>query len=730
MSAIDEVRERIDIVDVVGDYVQLKRAGRVYKGLCPFHDERTPSFTVFPDSGNWRCFGACAVGGNAFDFVMRVENVDFRGALELLARRAGVVLAPPTPAETERASLRERLHGAAAAAAAFYHTQLLRTAGAEPARAYLRGRGLGIDVAQAFQLGWAPGGGGALVAALRAQGFGDAELLAGGLVRQRDEGGGVYDTFRERLMIPIHDARGQAIGFGGRTLDPAGTPKYINSPQSEIFDKSHVLYGLHRAARAIRAGDRAVVVEGYTDVIRAHAAGFDNVVASLGTALTEHQVRLLRRYAGTIVLALDADAAGQAATLRGLEVAREAAAGEPRPVPNMRGGVHYAPRAEVELRVAALPAGRDPDDVIRADPDGWRRMIDGARPVMDYLFEALTADLDLADPMGKTRAADRLLPVIGAIQDPVARQAWAGKLAIKLMIDEKAFAERLPPIPGGRGVARSGTRDASRHRTSSSAATTQGGKAPNRLPRPTSPPSPAIALPPISVEEPPEWAIAAEALDAATVEVIPDAIPDGPNPPDATSDPPTQPKDVQSERPSMPAGLAPPAPETSLILGCLIVEPRRLKALDGAFRKAKLAPLGPSDFAHPMDRDLIEAIRFASRGAAPPDAPAEHRLDALPEPLAAYAASLRDRVLVAPALAEAELGKVLLKGAWIVRKRAIERTSTALRLQLAAGAARDEATAILAALDHQMATLNTLAQLISPPGPTEAGKIDAGVRRG
>ncbi|MBW2464874.1 MAG: DNA primase, partial [Deltaproteobacteria bacterium] len=384
MSGIDEVRDRLDIVEVVGDYVQLKRSGRSYKGLCPFHDEKTPSFIVFPDSGNWRCFGACAVGGDAFDFVMRLENLDFRGALEHLARRYGVVLEPPTPAAAERKSHRDRLLEATAAAAEFFHAQLMRTPAAEPARDYLRQRDFGIDTAQSFGLGWAPDEWSALATHLNGKGFNESELLDAGLVKARDSGG-VYDAFRGRIVFPIHDTRGRPIGFGARTLDPEGVPKYLNSSQSEIFDKSHVLYGLHRAVRAMRSEDAAVVVEGYTDVVRAHMAGFENVVASLGTAITEHQLRALKRYTHTMVLALDADAAGQAATLRGLEVAREAAAGGVVPVPTGR-GMHYAQRVDVDLRVVSMPAGKDPDDVIRDGPANWRKLVTGARPVMDYLF--------------------------------------------------------------------------------------------------------------------------------------------------------------------------------------------------------------------------------------------------------------------------------------------------------------------------------------------------------
>jgi DNA primase len=446
VSAADEVRARLDIVDVVGDYVPLKRAGRIYKGLCPFHDERTPSFTVFPDSGNWRCFGACAIGGDAFDFVMRIENVDFRRALEILARRVGVELEPPSPAAAARQETQERLREACSQALDQYHRLLLRSPAAAAARDYLKGRGFDTAVAQSFQLGWSPPDGRFLCGQLLAAGFTERELLDAGLAREREGGGGVYDTFRGRLMIPIHDATGKAIGFGARTLEAGGIPKYLNSPQGPLFDKSHTLFGLHRAAREIRAGGVAVVVEGYTDVIRAHTAGFANVVASLGTAITEHQVRLLSSYATSIVLALDADAAGQAATLRGLEVARQAAVGQALPQPTGRGGVRYHARASVELKVARLPSGMDPDDVLRTDPQGWRQMIEGARPVLEHLFGALTADLNLADPSHKSQAADRLLPVVAGIGDPVSRRAWLGSLAIRLGLDERILEARLADL--------------------------------------------------------------------------------------------------------------------------------------------------------------------------------------------------------------------------------------------------------------------------------------------
>jgi len=717
MTPTDEIRARLDIVDVVGAYVPLQRAGRIYKGRCPFHEERTPSFVVFPDSGNWRCFGACASGGDVFTFVMRAENLDFRGAMEVLAKRAGVALAPPSPAAAEQEDRRERLMAAAAAAAAFYHHQLTRSPAAEPARAYLRARGFGLAVAQAFQLGWAPDDGAALAGELRRRGFGEAELVEAGLARPRD-GGGIFDTFRGRVAFPIHDPRGRAIGFGARTLDPHGVPKYLNSPQSAIFDKSHVLFGLHAAARAIRAGGVAVVVEGYTDVVRAHTAGFDNVVASLGTALTDHQVTALKRFARTIVLALDADAAGQAATLRGLEVARAAAAGAWAPVVTGRGPKRYERRSDIELRVATLPAGKDPDDVIRDDPARWRDLIAGAQPVLEYLFAALTADLDLADAHDKLKAVDRLVPVIDEISDVVARHTWVATLAQRLQIAEKVLATRLTP-PGSKGHRSRDRAEGPRERTERS-----GWKAPVAdLPAELAPaafipdPSPdpagdgwAAELDPVNGDQgaavaPPSAAVTVTSVTRGSVSDLGD--------------------------PGDPRAPSPPGTLEGWLLGHLVLDPPRLKALDAALRKSGQSPLERVDFSRDMDRDLVEAVRYAARGAPPPDAPAEHRLDALPAAMAAWADDLRARAAAEPAVDERVAAHSLRAAVLRLRKRAIERTLLGLQFLLtearAAGLAED-----LADYNHRVNALRSsllgLTELLAPRPESEGGKVDRGAK--
>lgn len=752
MGSIDEVRERVDIVELVGEYVPLRRAGSIFRGLCPFHDERTPSFVVFPDSGNWRCFGACATGGNCFDFVMRVENLDFRQALELLARRTGVVLAAPSAAASQRQERRDRLIQASAAAAAFFHDRLMRGPDAEPARAYLRGRDFGIDVAQAFQLGWAPAGRPGLVEALRGQGFSEAEILAAGLARAREEGG-LFDSFRGRLIFPIHDSRGRAVGFGGRTLDPEGLPKYLNSPQSEIFDKGGLLFGLHRAAAAIRNAGLAVVVEGYTDVMRAHAAGFENVVASLGTALTPEQMRALKRLTSVIVLALDADAAGRAATLRGLEVAREATAGEPVPVPTARGLLRFEHRTDVELRVATLPAGRDPDDVIRAEPERWQALIAAAQPVMHYLFQVLTADLDLDEPRGKLQAADRLLPLIAGLGDEVARRVWLARLAEMVRVDEAALAARLPQAPGqggragasrGAGPERRGVglerRGARSERAGGSRERRSGGPAGRSAPEHALPEDAALSGSPgdpaagASTEPPPAWALEAMPLDAPPALAAPAPLPMEAGAAEAggTADEAGSTADEAERGPDLLSGLRRPDPDGDWLLGQLLIEPRRLRVLESSLRRDGQAALGPDDFEHPLDRDLILAIRYAARGAPPPDAPEEHRLDALPPELAARAAALRDRAAADPARDEREQAERLRHSVLRMRKRALERVLPGLRYLQSAAATEGEREA---AADYNgrvqalILQILELTRLIAPPTDAGPGKLDGGVRR-
>ncbi|HUF83058.1 MAG TPA: DNA primase, partial [Acidimicrobiia bacterium] len=381
MDAVEEIKRRLDLVDYVSRTVPLQRSGRNFKACCPFHSERTPSFYVFPDRGSWRCFGQSADGGDIFSFVEKRDNGTFKDALELLAREAGVELVRRSQDDRDA---EERLRAVVDASAAFFQEQLAAPAGAE-ARAYLERRVITPETIAAFRIGWAPDEWRRLHDHLGAQGFAKEDMLRAGLVIERDDASSVYDRFRGRVIIPIADERGQLVGFGGRTLGD-GQPKYLNSPQTKLFDKGRTLFGLNTARDAIRAEGAAVVVEGYMDVIGPWQAGFRNVVATMGTSLTEQHARMLTRFSKRIVLAMDPDAAGRQAAERAGEIVLSAGS-VPEMMLSARSASNLSQDAEVDLRVAPLPAGRDPDEIIRDDPDLWRRAIAEAQPYVEFLLE-------------------------------------------------------------------------------------------------------------------------------------------------------------------------------------------------------------------------------------------------------------------------------------------------------------------------------------------------------
>lgn len=442
MGVVDEIKERLDIVDIIGAYVPLQKAGRYYRALCPFHAEKTPSFYVFPDSQRWHCFGACGEGGDIFTFVMKREGWDFATALEELARRAGVVLRPRTPEQARIDKENARLQAAVAEAAQYYHHLLLHAPEAARAREYLVHRGLSSETILRFQLGYSLPAWDALRAYLTGRGFTPDELVRAGLLVEREDGS-TYDRFRDRLMIPIRDPHGKTVGFGTRTLEADGVPKYINSPQTPLFDKGRLLFGLDMARDAIRREECVVVVEGYMDVMQAHQAGFGNVVAQMGTALTETQVRLLKRYTRRLILALDPDAAGVQATLRGLEVAREAMDRELTPIFNPRGLVGFERRLGAEIRALTLPAGHDPDDLIRQDPDRWPVLVRESLPVVEFVLGQLLRQTDLEDAKGRARVVEAMLPLLRDVGDPVEREAYAQKVARALRLDARTVLSRL-----------------------------------------------------------------------------------------------------------------------------------------------------------------------------------------------------------------------------------------------------------------------------------------------
>jgi DNA primase len=419
---IAEIKSKLSTIDVVGETVTLKRAGTVYKGLCPFHAEKTPSFIVTPERETWHCFG-CGEHGDIFTFVMRRDGLDFREALERLAEKAGVELSERTAREDRR---KRRLREALESAIAWYREVLLQAHQAERARAYLAERGFSDETLERFTIGYAPNTWDAMTKRLRSKGFTDGELTDAGLASPSTRGG-VYDRFRGRIIIPIRDASGRAIGLGGRIMPGAEGPKYLNSPATALFDKSRTLYGIELAKGPIRKEKLAVIVEGYTDVMAAHQAGFGNVVASLGTALTAGQVELANRYADAVALAYDVDLAGEAATQRGLLE-------ELGPVVS-------------KVRVIRIPAGKDPDEFIRTDPEGWRTAVAEAEELLPYFMQRAASEVDMRQAQGRSAYTRRMLDLLRRIPDRVEQDSYVPQLSRLAGIDERVLRDELTRGP-------------------------------------------------------------------------------------------------------------------------------------------------------------------------------------------------------------------------------------------------------------------------------------------
>ncbi len=429
MSVIDEVKSKLDIVGYIQQFVPLKKAGRNYKACCPFHAERSPSFVVNPDTQSWRCFGACAEGGDVFSFAMKQHGWAFGEALRELGKSVGVEVEKQSPVQQQRSERLDILRGLLQTITDEYHRFLIESNDADAAAAlkYAREkRGFTDETISRFKIGYAPAGWHNALDFLKNLGYKEDDILEVGIAT-RNEQGHVYDRFRNRLMIPIRDDRGRVVGFGARALDPNDTPKYLNSPQTPLFDKSRLLFGLDTARRKIRDTKTAVLVEGYMDAIQAHQAGFTNVVAQMGTAMTEHQLKLLApALAEKIILALDSDAAGQSATRRSLEVARQTLQAD------------YAGRLSVDIRILQIPDAKDPDDLIRESPERWQELVNNALPITDYVIEQETSDLaPNASVQERQTIARRLLPILRASENNLYTKDNLQKLAIKLRISER-----------------------------------------------------------------------------------------------------------------------------------------------------------------------------------------------------------------------------------------------------------------------------------------------------
>lgn len=449
MTIIDDIKDRIDIIDIVSETVKLKKSGRTYTGFCPFHaNTRTPSFVVWPESGTWKCFGACNTGGDVFTYLMKRDGLEFKEALHELGRRAGIEIVEEHKPEAEIEDQHlARLREAVAAAAQWFNHLLNHNPQAQIARDHLSKRGITAQTIETFQLGYALESWDALHNQLLQKGFSNEELIDAGLLVQReDERTGAlrtFDRFRNRVMIPIHDGKGRPIGFGARALKAGDEPKYLNSPQTTLFDKGRTLFALHAARQAIRDQKVAVIVEGYMDALAAHQHGFHNVVASLGTALTEHQFRQLQKLTPKIVLALDPDTAGINAMLRGLDVARETLDREAAPIFNPRGLIGYAGKLQIDIRVLTVPDGKDPDELMEEDPNLWLTLVEDAPPVVPFVIDALSAGRNLNDPHEKAKLSKEVLPIIRDVADPVEQAVYMQQLARRLKVDERAMFDQM-----------------------------------------------------------------------------------------------------------------------------------------------------------------------------------------------------------------------------------------------------------------------------------------------
>jgi DNA primase len=463
---IEEVRAVADIVDVVGDYVRLKKRGSNFIGLCPFHAEKTPSFNVNPRLGIFKCFG-CGEGGDVFSFVSRVENLPFPETVRLLAERFGVSIPEPEP-EDGTGSEQESILHALRFAARFFHDRLARADDADVARRYLQRRGLGTEVVKRFGLGYAPDAWDTLLEAAREASIAEETLEKAGLVLPRREGGGWYDRYRARLVFPILSHVGKVLGFGGRILveDPA-QPKYVNSPETAVYHKSRVLYGLYQAKQAIRAKEEAILVEGYTDVVALQQAGVGHVVASSGTALTPDQVRLVSRYARRVLLLYDADDAGAKATARGIDLCLEG------------GLVPY---------VVALPDGEDPDTFVRNQGgEAFEAYLVGHRQeFVAYLHERARLEGTLDAPESRAAAQHAVVRTIGRIGDPLLRESYMQQAASVLDVPD-VYLRRALERERRQGERRPAASDRGPERPRESVPTGAGASVESRRPSPGEP---------------------------------------------------------------------------------------------------------------------------------------------------------------------------------------------------------------------------------------------------
>src|SRR5579862_5343471 len=421
-SFADRVKQQADIVRVIGEYVQLKKAGQNYRGLCPFHSEKSPSFNVHPVRQIYHCFG-CQVGGDVFKFVMEMEKCPFPEAIRIVAEKCGIAVPAPrerSPEERRENQARALLIEMHKVAQSFFTRNLENTSEGKVARAYLEDRGLTKEVIEQFGIGYAPSGGDILLRFLKTK-YPDKLLVESGLISRDQNGGRLFDRFRRRITFPIANDSGKIVAFGCRALGD-DMPKYLNSPETPIYSKSNILYHLDRAKDALRRSDFAILVEGYMDAIAVARAGISNVVASCGTSLAEAQIKLLSRFTRRVIVNYDPDTAGQAATERSIALLLE---------------------QEFDVRVLALPGGADPDKFLKEQgAEAYRALLAKSLPYLDYLIER-ARKMDRTTAAGKVNALNFLMPYVQRLPNRLLRSEWATRIAAELRVDEPVLREAL-----------------------------------------------------------------------------------------------------------------------------------------------------------------------------------------------------------------------------------------------------------------------------------------------
>lgn len=418
---IQEIREATDILEVISRYVSMKKRGKSYLGLCPFHQEKTPSFSVDPARGFYHCFG-CGAGGNVFTFLMQMEKMGFPEVLKDLAEKAGIAL-PRYDSSDDQLKETETLYHVNQFAADFFHQQLFQTPEGKKTQTYLSRRGFEGDILKTFMIGYAPGQWDGLLKAARNKGYSEKILLKAGLAITRKDGSGCYDRFRTRLIFPIFNVSGRVTGFGGRNLKKEGSPKYLNSPETPVYQKSRLLYGLYQSKNGIRKKDMALLVEGYTDLMQLHRHGFDYGVATSGTALTPEQAKLILRYTKNVTLVYDGDSAGFTAAIRGLDIL--IAAG-------------------LRVRIAVLPRGTDPDSLLlKNGRSAMETILERSESFVDFQLDMILKNVRAGTVQEKASAAHTLLETISKIPDPLERNLFIKEVSEKLEIDENLLVRQL-----------------------------------------------------------------------------------------------------------------------------------------------------------------------------------------------------------------------------------------------------------------------------------------------